>query len=107
MDCRGNPWTLRYHSSEKPESRLVPLSTTIRLHFFSVDKMEIEMQAVVFYYCRQGKEGKKIHRKVSDVYGKDSYSLGAVEYWVQELRAQRTHVHDEVRPGKPLIDVFA
>jgi hypothetical protein len=69
--------------------------------------MEIEMRAVIFYYYRQGKGGKKIHHKLSDVYGKDSYSLGAVKYWVNECKAQRTNLYDEVRPGRPLIDVSA
>jgi hypothetical protein len=39
--------------------------------------MEIEIRAVIFYYCRQGKGRKKIHHKPSDVYGKGSYLLGA------------------------------
>jgi transposase len=69
--------------------------------------MEIELRAVIFYYCRQGKGGKKIHYKVSDLYGKDPYSLGAVKYWVHEFKAQRTDLHDDVRPGRPLIDVSA
>jgi hypothetical protein len=63
------------------------------------------MRAVIFYYCRQGKGGKKIHHKLSDVYGKDSYPLGAAKYSVRELKAQRTNLHDEVRPQRPLIDV--
>jgi hypothetical protein len=75
--------------------------------FFTVYKTEIEMRSVIFYYCRQDKGGKKIHHKPSDVYGNDSYSLGAVKYWVREFKAQRTHLHDEVRPGRPLIDVSA
>jgi hypothetical protein len=50
--------------------------------------MEIEMRAVIFYYCRQGKEGKKIHHKPSDVYDKDSYSLGAVKYWVRDFKGR-------------------
>jgi hypothetical protein len=65
------------------------------------------MRAVIFYYCRQSKRGKKIHHKLSDVYGKDLYSLGAVKYWVREFKAQRTDLYDEVRPGRPLIDVSA
>jgi hypothetical protein len=69
--------------------------------------MGIEMRAVIFYYCEQRKGGKNIHHKPSDVYGKDSYSLGAVKYWVREFKAQRTDLHDEVRPGRPLIDVSA
>jgi transposase len=73
--------------------------------FFSVYKMEIEMRAVIFYYCRQGKGEKKIHHKLSDVYSKDSYSLGAVKYWVRELKAHRTDLHDEIRPGRSSIDV--
>jgi hypothetical protein len=98
---------VRYHSSEKAESRLLPLPITISLHFFSVYRMEIEMRAVIFYYCRQGKGGKKIHHKLSDVYSKDSYSLGVVKYWVPEFKARRTDIHDEIRPGRPLIDVSA
>jgi histone-lysine N-methyltransferase SETMAR len=62
---------------------------------------------VIFYYCRQGEGGKKIHYKLSDVYGKDSYSLSAVKYWVCEFKAQKTGLHDEIRPRRPLIDVFA
>jgi transposase len=100
-----NPYNVLYHSSLKAESRLLPLTTTIGLRFFSVYKMEIEMQAVIFYYCRQGKGGKKIHHKLSDAYGKDSYSLGATKYWVREFKSQRTDLHDEVRPGRPLINV--
>jgi hypothetical protein len=42
--------------------------------------MEIGMRAVIFYYCRQGKGGMKIHHKLSGVCGKDSYSLGGVKY---------------------------
>jgi hypothetical protein len=75
--------------------------------FFSVDKMEIEMRAVIFHYCRQGKGGEKIHHKLSDVYGKHSYSLNAVKYWVREFKTQRTNLHDEVRPARPLIEVSA
>jgi transposase len=69
--------------------------------------MGIEMRAVIFYYCRQGEGGKKIHHKLCDMYGKESYSLGAVKYWVREFNAQRTDLHDEVRPGRPLIDLSA
>jgi hypothetical protein len=69
--------------------------------------MEIEMRAVIFYYCRQGKGERKIHHKLSDVHGKDSDSLGAVKYWMREFKAQRTDLHDEVRPGTLLIDVSA
>jgi hypothetical protein len=69
--------------------------------------MEIEMRAVIFSYCRQGKGGKKIHHELSDVHGKDSYSLGAVKSGVREFKAQRTNLHDEVRPKGPLIDVSA
>jgi hypothetical protein len=68
--------------------------------------MEIETRAVIFSYCRQGK-GEKIHHKLSDVYGKDSYAQGAVKYWVREFKAQRTDPHDEIRPGRPLIGVSA
>jgi hypothetical protein len=57
------------------------------------------MRAVICYYCRQGKGGKKIHGKLSDVYNKNSYSRGAAKYWVHEFKAQRTDLHDEVRPG--------
>jgi hypothetical protein len=35
--------------------------------FFSVYKMEIEMGAAIVDYCTQGKGGKKIHYKLSDV----------------------------------------
>jgi hypothetical protein len=69
--------------------------------------MEIETRAMIFYYCRQGKGGKKIHHKLSDVYGKDSSSLDGVKYWVREFEAQRTDLRDEVQPGRPLIDVSA
>jgi hypothetical protein len=69
--------------------------------------MEIDMRAVIFYYYRQGKGGKKIHHKLSDVYRKDSYSRGAMKYWVREFKAQRTELHDEIRPERPLIDVSA
>jgi hypothetical protein len=43
----------------------------------------------------------------SDVYGKDSYSLGAAKHWVREFKVQRTELHDEIRPGRPLVDVSA
>jgi hypothetical protein len=62
---------------------------------------------VIFCYCRQGKGGKKIHRRLFDIYGKDSYSLGAVKHWVPEFKTQRTDLHDEFRPGRPLIDISA
>jgi hypothetical protein len=39
------------------------------------------------------------------VYGNDSHSLDAVKYLVREFQAQRTDLHDEIRPGRPLIDV--
>jgi hypothetical protein len=58
----------------------IPMVASANHHtftFFSVYKMEIEMRAVIFYDCKQGKRGKKIRHKLSDVYGKDSYSLGA------------------------------
>jgi hypothetical protein len=67
-----------------------------RFTFFSVSKMEIEMRSVIFYHCRQGKGGKKIDHKLSDVYVKDSYSLGEVKYWAREFKAQRTDLHNEV-----------
>jgi hypothetical protein len=38
---------------------IVPSANHHRFTFFSVYKMEIEMRAVIFYYCRQGKGGKK------------------------------------------------
>jgi hypothetical protein len=41
------------------------------------------------------------------VYGKDSYSLGVVKYWGREFKAQRTDLHDEVRPGRPFSDISA
>jgi transposase len=63
------------------------------------------MRAVIFYYCIRGKGGKKIHHKLPDAYGKNSYSLSVVKYWVREFKAQRTDLHDEVRPGRPLINV--
>jgi hypothetical protein len=88
----------------------IPIIVSANHHtftFFSVYKTEIEMRAVIFHYCRQGTRGKKIPHKLSDMYGKDSYSLGAVEYWAREFKAQRTDLHDEVRPGRPLIDVSA
>jgi transposase len=69
--------------------------------------MEIEMRAVIFYYCRQGKVGKEIYHRLSDMYGKDSSSLSVVKYWVREFKAQRTDLHDELRPGRLLIDVSA
>jgi hypothetical protein len=58
--------------------------------------MEIEMLALIFYYCRQGKRGKKIHHKLSEVYVRDSYSLDAVKFWVREFKAQGTGLHNEV-----------
>jgi hypothetical protein len=69
--------------------------------------MEIEMGAVIFSDCRQGKGGKKIHHRLSDVYSKDSCSLGVVKCYVREFKGQRIDFHDEVRPGSPLIDVSA
>jgi hypothetical protein len=69
--------------------------------------MKIEMRAVIFYICRQGKGGKKIHHKLSDVYGKGSDSLGAVKHWVREFKTQRTDLHNEVRPGRSVTDIFA
>jgi hypothetical protein len=62
----------------------IPIVASANHHtftFFCVYKMEIEMRVVIFYDCRQGERGKKIHHKLSDVYGKGSYSLGAVKYW--------------------------
>jgi hypothetical protein len=41
------------------------------------------------------------------VHGRDSSSLGAVKYWVREFKTERTDLHDEVWPGRPLIDVSA
>jgi transposase len=65
------------------------------------------MQAMIFSCCRQSKGGKKIHSKLSDVHGKDSYSLSEVKYWVREFKAQSTELHDEIRPGRPSIDASA
>jgi hypothetical protein len=65
------------------------------------------MEIVIFHYYVQGKGGKKIHRKLSALYGKDSYSLGGVKYWVREFKTQRTDLHDEVRPGRSFIDIYA
>jgi hypothetical protein len=82
----------------------IPIVASANHHtftFFSGSKMEIEMRTVIFSYYRQGKGGKKIHQKLSDASGKDSYSLGAVKYWVRESKVQRTELHDEVRPGEP------
>jgi hypothetical protein len=67
--------------------------------------MEIEMQAVIFYYCRKGKGAKKMHRKLSAVYRVDSYSLEAVKYGIRKFKARRIDLHDEARPGRPLMDV--
>jgi hypothetical protein len=69
--------------------------------------MEIEIRAVMFDDSRQGKGRKKIHHKLSDMYGKDSSSLGAVKYWVRGFKGQKTDIHDGVRPGRPLIDISA
>jgi hypothetical protein len=69
--------------------------------------METAMRAMVFYDGRQGKGWNKIHYRLSGVYDMSLYSLGAVEFWVREFKAQRTDLHDEVRPGRPLIDVSA
>jgi hypothetical protein len=88
----------------------IPIVVSANHHtftFFGVSKMEIEMRAVIFYDWRQDKRGKKIHHKLSDASGKNSYSLGAVKYWVCEFKVQRTDLHDEVRPGRPLINVSA
>jgi hypothetical protein len=63
--------------------------------------MEIEMRAVIFYYCRQGKGEKKIHHKLSDVYGRDSHSLGAVQYWVREFKARELTFMMKFDPGDP------
>jgi hypothetical protein len=60
--------------------------------------MEIEMRAVIFYYCRQGKRGKKIHHKLSDVYGKDSYSPGAVKVGCANLRSRELTFMMELNP---------
>jgi hypothetical protein len=30
-----------------------------------------------------------------------------VKYWLREFKAQRTDLHDEVRPEKPFVDVSA
>jgi hypothetical protein len=84
--------------------RGIPIVASVNHHaftFFSVYKMETEMRPVIFDCCRQGKAGKKIHHKLSDVCGKDSYLLGTVKYWVREFKAQRTDLHDEGRPGRP------
>jgi hypothetical protein len=35
------------------------------------------------------------------VYGKDSYSLGAVKYWVREVKTWRTDLHNKFDPGDP------
>jgi hypothetical protein len=86
---------------------IVPSDHHHAFTFFGVYKMEIEVRAVILYHCRQGKRGKKIHRKLSNVYGKDLYSLGAVEYWWPEFQAQRADFHEEVRPGRPLIEISA
>jgi hypothetical protein len=67
--------------------------------------MEIEMRAVIFYYCRKDKAAEKIHCKLSAVYRVDSYFLGAVKYWIRKFKARRIHLHDEGRPGRPLTDV--
>jgi hypothetical protein len=55
------------------------LPSTIRLAF-SVFTKEIEMRAVIFSECKQRKGGKKIHGKLSNLYGENSYTLGAVKY---------------------------
>jgi hypothetical protein len=65
--------------------------------------MEIEMRAVIFYYCRHGKGEKKIHPN----YPTCSASTHIHIHWVREFKAQRTDIHDEIRPGRPLIDVSA
>jgi hypothetical protein len=37
--------------------------------------------------------------------GKESYPLGLENYWVREFKAQRTDLHDEVRPVRLLTDI--
>jgi hypothetical protein len=69
--------------------------------------MEIGRRTVIVCYFRQRKGGKKIHRKLSGMYGEESYSLGALKYWVRELRVQWTDLHDETWPGRPSTDVSA
>jgi hypothetical protein len=63
--------------------------------------MEIEMRAVIFYDCRQGKRGKKIHHKLSAVYGKDSYSPGAVKVGCANLRRRELAFMRKFDPGDP------
>jgi hypothetical protein len=65
------------------------------------------MRTVIFYDCSEGKQGKKIRHKLSNVYRKDSCSLGVAKYRVREFKAQRTDLHDGIRPGRPLINVSA
>jgi hypothetical protein len=69
--------------------------------------METKMQAVTFYSCRQGRTGKKFHRKLFDVHNKDSCSLGGVKYWGRQFKGQRSNPHNEVRLGRPLVGVSA
>jgi histone-lysine N-methyltransferase SETMAR len=63
--------------------------------------MEIEIRAVILYYCRQGKGEKKIHHNYPTCPARTHI------HWVRKFTAQRTDLHDEVRPGRSLIDVSA
>jgi hypothetical protein len=60
---------------------------------------KIEMRAVIFYYCKQNKEMKKIHHKPYDGYSKASYSLSALKYWVGEFKVQRLTLMMKFDPG--------
>jgi hypothetical protein len=50
-----------------------------------------------------GQRREKIQHKLSDVYGKDSYSLGAVKYWgaVPNLRRRELTFMMKFDPGDP------
>ena len=61
----------------------------------------VEIRAVIKYFCRKGMHPKEIHEHFIETVGKESLSYNTVKTWAAEFKRGRESVDDDGRSDRP------
>jgi transposase len=63
--------------------------------------MDYDQRVIIRFLMNEGVLANEIFMRLRVQFGEDSYALGTVQFWMQEIKRGRQDLRDEHRTGRP------